>query len=70
MWAVVGSADVGLPEAVVTRAGVGALFEAPHDTIAQTLRRIRAAGVPRRWRLGAYDVGYARRSRWPRLTES
>ncbi len=69
VWAVVGSADVGLPEAAVARAGVGALFEAPHDTIEQTLRRVRAAGVPRRWRLGSYDVGYARRGRWPQLTE-
>lgn len=69
VWAVVERADVGLPEAVVAQAGVGGLFEAPHDTIAQILHRVRAAGVPWRWRLGNYDFGYARRGRWPRLAD-
>jgi len=67
VWAVVERADVGLPEAAVARARVGQLFESPHDSSAAILRRVRAAGVPRRWRLGRYDIGYASRGRWPRL---
>ncbi len=69
VWAVVEPAEVGLPEAAVARAGVGKLFESPHDTSTQILRRVRAAGVARRWRLGRFDVGYARRSPWPRLDD-
>jgi beta-1,4-mannosyl-glycoprotein beta-1,4-N-acetylglucosaminyltransferase len=69
VWAVMGPVDVGLPEAAVSRSGVGHLFEAPHDTLSQILRRVRAAGVPRRWRLGRYDVGYAQRAHWPRLAD-
>jgi hypothetical protein len=69
VWAVVARADVGLPEAAVARARVGNLFESPHDTTIDILRRVRAAGVPRRWRLGHYDLGYARRGRWPRLED-
>lgn len=67
VWAVVERADVGLPEAAVTRANVAHLFESPHDAPREILRRVRAAGVPRRWRLGRYDIGYASRGRWPRL---
>ncbi len=69
VWAVVEPADVDLPEAAVARAGVGHLFASPHDTSAQILRRVRDAGVPRRWRLGRYDLGYGRRGRWPRLAD-
>jgi hypothetical protein len=69
VWAVVERADVGLPEAAVARARVGHLFESPHDTSSAILRRVRAAGVPRRWRFGRYDVGYGRRGRWPRLAD-
>lgn len=69
VWAVVERADVGLPDAAVAQADIGRLFESPHDMSAQILRRVRAAGVPRRWRLGRYDIGYARRGRWPRLTD-
>lgn len=67
VWAVVERAGVGLPEAAVTRANVGHLFESPCDSSAEILRRVRAAAVPRRWRLGRFDLGYARRGRWPRL---
>lgn len=67
VWAVLGRADVGLSDAVVAKAGVGHLFESPPDTLAQVLQRVRAAGVPGRWRFGSYDIGYARRGRWPRL---
>lgn len=67
VWAVVERADVGLPEAAVTRANVAHLFESPHDAPGAILRRVRAAGVPRRWRLGRYDIGYARHGHWPRL---
>lgn len=67
VWAVVERADVGLPDAAVARARVAHLFESPADTAAQILSRVRDAGVPRRWRLGRYDVGYARRGHWPRL---
>ncbi|MEO8718966.1 MAG: hypothetical protein ABI423_12175 [Burkholderiales bacterium] len=67
VWAVVDRTDVGLPAAAVARAGVGHLFESLHDSSAQILRRVRAAAVPRRWQLGRYDIGYARRGRWPRL---
>ncbi|MDH5576893.1 MAG: hypothetical protein OEZ09_00390 [Betaproteobacteria bacterium] len=69
VWAVVGRAEVGLPEAAVARAGVGGLFEASHDSMAQILHRVRAAAVPRRWQLGQYDFGFARRGRWPQLTD-
>jgi hypothetical protein len=69
VWAVVARADVGLPEAAVAKAGISRLFEAPHDTTMQILRRVRAAGVARRWQLGRYDFGYARRNHWPRLAE-
>jgi hypothetical protein len=66
---VVARAGVGLPEAAVARAGVAHLFESPHDTTGDILRRVRAAGVPRRWRFGHYDLGYARRGHWPRLED-
>lgn len=69
VWAVVERADVGLPEAAVAQAGVERWFESPHDTTAAILRRVRAAGVPRRGRLGRLDFGYARRSVWPRLAD-
>lgn len=69
VWAVVERADVGLPEAAVAQADIGRLFESPHDMSAQILRRVRAAGVPRRWRLGRYDIGYARRGHWPRRAD-
>jgi hypothetical protein len=69
VWAVVEPADVGLPEAAVARARVGHLFESPHDASSAILRRVREAGVPRRWRLGRYDIGYGRRGRWPRLAD-
>jgi len=69
VWAVVERAEVGLPEAAVARAGIGHLFESPHDTSTEILRRVRAAGVPRRWRLGRYDIGYRRRGHWPRLED-
>lgn len=69
VWAVVPRADVGLPDAAVALADAGGLFESPGDTSAQILRRVRAAGVPRRWRLGRYDIGYASRGHWPRLEE-
>lgn len=69
VWAVVARAEVGLPEAAVARAGVEHLFESPHDTGTEILRRVRAAGVPRRWRLGRYDIGYRRRGYWPRLED-
>ena len=67
VWAVVDRPAVGLDEATVTRAGVGHLFEAPHDSSNDVLRRVRAAALPRRWRLGRFELGYARRSQWPRL---
>ena len=69
VWAVVERADVGLPEAAVARANVERLFESPHDTSSEILRRVREAAVPRRWRLGRFDIGYARRSPWPRLDD-
>jgi hypothetical protein len=69
VWAVVERADVGLPEDAVARAGVAHLFESPHDTTTGILRRVRAGGVLRRWRLGRYDIGYASRSPWPRLAD-
>jgi beta-1,4-mannosyl-glycoprotein beta-1,4-N-acetylglucosaminyltransferase len=69
VWAVMPPEAVGLPEAAVARAGVAHLFQSPHDSTADILRRVRAAGVPRRWRLGRFDLGYARRSPWPRLGE-
>jgi len=69
VWAVVERGDVGLPEAAVAHAGVAHLFESPHDTGAQILRRVRDAGVPARWRVGRYDLGYARHGHWPRLED-
>lgn len=67
VWAVVDRAAVGLPDEAVARAGVERFFEAPHDSSAEILRRVRAAAVPRRWRLGRFDIGLSRRGRWPRL---
>ena len=67
VWAVMPPEAVGLPEAAVAKAGVAHLFESPHDSSADLLRRVREAAVPRRWRLGRFDLGYARRSPWPRL---
>jgi hypothetical protein len=67
VWAIVERASVGLPEAAVARANVTQLFETPHDSTGEILRRVRAAAVPRRWRVGRFDLGYGRRSRWPRL---
>jgi hypothetical protein len=69
VWAVVEPAAVGLPEGAVARAGVAQLFEAPHDTTADILRRVRDAAVPRRWRLGRYELGYTHHSPWPRLED-
>jgi hypothetical protein len=69
VWAVMPPEAVGLPESVVASAGAGHLFESPPDSADDILRRVRAAGVPRRWRLGRFDLGYARRSPWPRLGE-
>jgi hypothetical protein len=67
VWAVVERAAVGLPEAAIARAKVEHLFQAPCDSAAEILRRVCEASVPRRWRLGRFDLGYARRSPWPRL---
>jgi len=67
VWAVVERAAVGLPDAAVARAKVDHLYESPHDSGAEILRRVRDAAVPRRWRLGRYDIGYARHGHWPRL---
>ena len=69
VWAVMPPEAVGLPGPVVARAGVGHLFEKDPDASDDILRRVREAAVPRRWRLGRYDLGYARRSPWPRLGE-
>jgi beta-1,4-mannosyl-glycoprotein beta-1,4-N-acetylglucosaminyltransferase len=69
VWAVVARSDVGLPEAVVAQSGVEHRFEESPDTAVQILNRVRAAGVPRRWRLGRYDIGYMRRGHWPRLVD-
>jgi hypothetical protein len=67
VWAVMDRASVGLPEDAVARANVGHLFEPSADSTAQILRRVREAAVPRRWSLGRFRIGYARRSPWPRL---
>jgi beta-1,4-mannosyl-glycoprotein beta-1,4-N-acetylglucosaminyltransferase len=67
VWAVVEPAAVGLPPSAVEDARVAALFDAPCDTAAEILRRVREAAVPRRWSLGRFRIGYARRSPWPRL---
>jgi beta-1,4-mannosyl-glycoprotein beta-1,4-N-acetylglucosaminyltransferase len=67
VWAVVEPAAVGLPEGVIGGAGVEKYFHAPCDSAADILRRVREAAVPRRWRVGRFDFGYARRSPWPRL---
>ncbi|MGH8688053.1 MAG: hypothetical protein ACREVQ_10160 [Burkholderiales bacterium] len=67
VWAIVSPSDVGLPEGAVERAGLGNLVEPRSDSAADILRRVREAAVPRRWRLGMLDVGYARRGPWPRL---
>ena len=67
VWAVVERAAVGLPEAAVARAGIGHLFEAPHDTTHAILRRVREVTLPSRLRLGGVRFGYAGRSQWPRL---
>jgi beta-1,4-mannosyl-glycoprotein beta-1,4-N-acetylglucosaminyltransferase len=69
VWAVVERAAVGLPDGAVARAGLERYFEAPHDSSAAILERVRDAAVPRRWRLGRYQLGYARRGHWPRLDE-
>lgn len=69
VWAVVEPGAVGLGESAVARAGVAHLFHSPSDTSADILRRVREASVPRRWRLGRFDVGYLRRSPWPRLPD-
>ena len=67
VWAVVERAAVGLPEAAVARANVAHLFEAPHDTTHEILRRVREVTLPARLRLGAMRFGYAGRGQWPRL---
>lgn len=67
VWAVVERAAVGLPEPAVERAGIGQLFEAPHDTTHAILRRVREVTLPPRLRLGGMRFGYAGRSQWPRL---
>lgn len=67
VWAVVEPGAVGLPEAAVARAGVAHLFEAPHDAGADILRRVRGTALPLRWRIGRFELGYARRGPWPRL---
>jgi beta-1,4-mannosyl-glycoprotein beta-1,4-N-acetylglucosaminyltransferase len=67
VWAVVERAAVGLPEAAVARAEAERFFEAPNDPSAEILRRVRAVAVPRRWRLGRFDIGFTHRSPWPRL---
>jgi len=69
VWAVVDRAAVGLPEAAAANANVGHLFESPPDSSAEILRRVREVAVPRRWRVGGTDFGYARRGRWPRLPD-
>jgi len=69
VWALMPPEAVGLPEAAVAKAGVAHLFESPHDSSADILCRVREAAVPRRWRLGRFELGYARRSPWPRLGE-
>lgn len=69
VWAVVDRASVGLPEAAAASANVGHLFESPPDSSAEILRRVREVAVPRRWRVGGMDLGYAGRRRWPRLPE-
>ena len=67
VWAVVERAAVGLPEAVVARANVAHLFESPHDSTHEILRRVREVTLPARVRLGAMRFGYAGRGLWPRL---
>lgn len=69
VWAVVERAAVGLPEEAVARAKVGALFESPHDTSAEILRRVREAALSRRWSLGGLRIGLEGRGRWPRLAD-
>lgn len=69
VWAVVEPEAVALPEGAVARARVAHFFEAPHDAAADVLRRVREAAVPRRWRFGRFDLGYARRGPWPRLED-
>jgi beta-1,4-mannosyl-glycoprotein beta-1,4-N-acetylglucosaminyltransferase len=69
VWAVVEPAAVGLPAGAIERAGAGRLFHAPCDSSADILRRALEASVPRRWRLGRFDIGYLRRSPWPRLPD-
>lgn len=68
VWAVVDRDSVGLPEDAVARAGVGGLFESRADSTAEILRRVREAAVPRRARLGRIELGFARRSPWPRVS--
>jgi len=67
IWAVVEPAALGLPQDAIERAGAAKYFHAPCDSAADILRRVREASVPRRWRLGRFDLGYLRRSPWPRL---
>ncbi len=69
VWAVVERAAVGVPEEAVARANVGHLFEAPHDTSVEILRRVHEVALPRRFSLGSLRVGYAGRSQWPRLPD-
>ena len=69
VWAVVEPSAVGLSESAVEHAGVAPLFHSPCDTSADVLRRVREASVPRRWRLGRFEIGYLRRSPWPRLPD-
>jgi beta-1,4-mannosyl-glycoprotein beta-1,4-N-acetylglucosaminyltransferase len=67
VWAVVEPREVGLPESAIARADIAKYFHAPCDPAADVLNRVREASVPRRLRLGRFDLGYLRRSPWPRL---
>jgi beta-1,4-mannosyl-glycoprotein beta-1,4-N-acetylglucosaminyltransferase len=69
IWAVIDPAAVGIPADVLERAGVGHLFEAPHDDTHQILSRLRRHVLAKRARLGSIDLGFAGPTPWPRLTQ-
>jgi beta-1,4-mannosyl-glycoprotein beta-1,4-N-acetylglucosaminyltransferase len=69
VWAVVERAAVGLPEDAVAKANLGPLFESPHDSSSEILRRVREVAFSGRWSLGGLRIGTARRGRWPRLAD-